>query len=56
MYLHHVQWFTHHSGPHISILVSSNSPFARVICRATFALLVDDNLVVHAELALWHSA
>lgn len=31
-------------------------PLARLVSAASFALLVDDDLVVHAELALGHAA
>lgn len=39
-----------------TFLVESHSPLPSVISSSTLALLVDDNLVVHAEFALGHPA
>lgn len=40
---------------HIQISLRHHSPLP-FVGRSSLALLVDDNLVVHAKFALWHSA
>lgn len=40
---------------YLNVLSADRSPLASIIGCSSFALLVDDNLVIHAKFALGHS-